>query len=593
MQLDRTHVTIRVRTLSEIGDLALLMIRRYPHAFFHAFFLGASGWILANALLLGGLSAVFTGESIFSGDSGDERFRYLFWVMTLVFLQTPLAGVLTTYTLGQAIFEQEPSLRKAFREVRSLFWPLFWTLGVKRLAIPAMMVVAVRWNQPAHPFYDVLLPIFFILAAALIRSNRPFVAEMILLERCPIRSKREGVITLRRRSKALHSPLASELGGRFLTVSMTLTALLFCLYFALVWVRGIAVGVWDADALAMHVFFPLSLWLIASFSVVVRLLGYLDARIRLEGWEVELALRAEAIRQFGEDFMEVPLNEVRQPGRKPVGKTSTTVLVLIGLATLFSPLGNSRADAAKRIGVLPLADAPVVADSAWFDSQSDSLRPIELDDTQVETKNRDSRWVPQPAKAKTQASAGSAAGNNTSSWGGISLWNLAGWGLLLCLIAVAVGGLMYLFGNSSFDFRTDPLGQSLVHHRRLDEQTKQRIAELPAELRDTDINPRTELERLMQLGDFDRAIIFLYGHQLLMLDRAGWLRLSRWKTNNQYVRETRQSHPRVGEHLGHIASEFERSYFGKHRITREIFDSLWQENLQVEEIVSTGGGTSS
>ena len=34
---------------------------------------------------------------------------------------------------------------------------------------------------------------------------------------------------------------------------------------------------------------------------MVRLLSYLDTRIRLEGWEVELAIRVEAMRQFGED----------------------------------------------------------------------------------------------------------------------------------------------------------------------------------------------------------------------------------------------------------------------------------------------------
>jgi len=40
MQLDRTHVAIRLRTLSEIGDLAMIMIRRYPTALLIGFAAG-------------------------------------------------------------------------------------------------------------------------------------------------------------------------------------------------------------------------------------------------------------------------------------------------------------------------------------------------------------------------------------------------------------------------------------------------------------------------------------------------------------------------------------------------------------------------
>ena len=53
------------------------------------------------------------------------------------------------------------------------------------------------------------------------------------------------------------------------------------------------------------VIYPLSLWCVAGISVMVRLLNYLDCRIRLEGWEVELAVRAEAMRQFGDDSVAV------------------------------------------------------------------------------------------------------------------------------------------------------------------------------------------------------------------------------------------------------------------------------------------------
>ncbi len=593
MQLDRTHVAIRVRTLSEIGDLSLLLIRRYPRAYFHAFFLGAAFWIIADVLLLAWLPAQFMGPEFFEGEFAGERLRYLFWMMTLVFLQAPLAGIVTTYVLGQSIFEQQPRLSSAIKDIRPLFWRLIWTLGFQRMAIPAMLVVAFRYGTEAHGFYDAVLPITFLLIAAVIRSNRPFVAEMILLERCPLRSKTEGEITLRKRSKALHTPLASELGGRFLTVSIVLSVLMLCLFFALVWTRGVTLGDWSADTFAMLVFYPLALWLIASLSVVSRLLSYLDARIRLEGWEVELAIRAEAIRQFGQDFMSVPLKKSPPAIQNETPPTATTPaahpmqpIPAAGIKTLIllaMCLAGCNTVAAAEPAEQP---APVVADSSWFDSSEQSLVPIELEDNRVDAKNRDSRWLPKPPKPKAAAPP---PATTTSWWNMLSFWEIVGWMLLLLTVSGLVALLVYLFNNSSFDFRQDLPSQSIVHNHTLDEQTKQRIAELPAELRDTNVSPRTELERLMKAGDFDRAIIFLYGHQLLMLDRIGWLRLSRWKTNNQYVRETNQSHTPTGGQLGRTVKAFERSYFGKHSLSREDFETLWQENLVMEAAITNVG----
>ena len=37
----------------------------------------------------------------------------------------------------------------------------------------------------------------------------------------------------------------------------------------------------------------MSLWIVVGFFTVTRFLSYLDLRIRREGWEVELLMRAE------------------------------------------------------------------------------------------------------------------------------------------------------------------------------------------------------------------------------------------------------------------------------------------------------------
>ncbi len=641
MQLDRTHVAIRVRTLSEIGDLSLVMIRRYPRAFFQAFFVGAAFWIIADLLLLGWLPLQPNDQVQFESTFSADRFRYVTWMTTLVFLQAPIAGALTTYMLGQSIFEQQISLGKAIAEVRPVGWQLIRVLGSRRLAIPAMVVVGLRWNTETNVFFDFFVPVAFLVVAALIRSSRPFVAEMILLERCPLRSKRADVITLRRRSKALHSPMASELGGRFLAVGLTLTVLLACLFYALIWARGMALGYWTSDAFALLVFFPLALWLIASLSVVVKLLGYLDARIRLEGWEVELAIRAEAIRQFGEDSMSTVLPSTAAattsttPAHTPaVPRAAATVKNLIILVACllthveFSTpiqaqdldgrnaslvvcqgwkLGLAEVDFGKdphAAGSLTrsttrklkadkplafMAESPVVADSAWFDAERRKLRSIELNDHRVDSGNRQSRWLPKPDKPKPPATQSQSQSTTSSQWSNMGIGYVIGWVMLIAIVCGVVALVMYVFANSAFEFRDETPRQAIVGGRALDEQTKQRIAELPAELRQTNVSPRSELERLMRIGDFDHAIVFLYGHQLLMLDRVGSLRLSRWKTNNQYLRETRHSDPSVGDQLRVTVDAFERSYFGKHALDRTQFDRLWQENLAMEANLAARG----
>ncbi len=301
MQLDRTHVVIRLRTLSEIGDLAMVMIRRYPAALLIGFAVGAIPWAIGNAVLLSWIPLNEAAYGLDDEEALAEISRYMAWMALLVTLQTPAAGVLTTLYLGQAVFEQRPTWASVFGESKRQFARWFWVLGGKRLALPAMLVLAFRWGQPVNWFWDVIVPIAFVIALTTIRSSRPFMPEILLLEQCPIRSDSEAVITMGRRSKSLHSPVASDLGGRFLAVSFVLFWMLLSVLYTLIWIRGIATGFWTWDLWVLLVMYPLALWTVAGVSVLVRLLSYLDTRIRLEGWEVELAIRAEAMRQFGDE----------------------------------------------------------------------------------------------------------------------------------------------------------------------------------------------------------------------------------------------------------------------------------------------------
>ena len=303
MQLDRTHVVIRRRTLPEIGDLALVMLRRYPSALTVGFMIGVFPWLIANWILIGWIPLEEAKYGLGDDEAMAEIWRYIAWMAVLVVLQTPLAGAATTLYLGQAVFEQKPPWSFVFKQLKKQVGGLLWTLGIKRLAIPAMVICAFRFGQAANWFWDMVVPGGLMLTIAFIRSNRPFLPEILVLEQCPIRaSGAENAITVARRSKSLHQPMASDLGGRYMSVSFVLFWLFLSVLYTFVFCRGITLGMWNWDLVFLLGMIPIALWVVAGTSVIIRLLNYLDTRIRLEGWEVELAVRAEAIRQFGEEL---------------------------------------------------------------------------------------------------------------------------------------------------------------------------------------------------------------------------------------------------------------------------------------------------
>jgi hypothetical protein len=302
MQLDRTHVVIRVRSLSEIGDLALVMIRQYPQALYIGFVSGAILWALANAALLSWIPIQEASYGLDDEEAQTELYRYVTWMALLVALQAPAAGVPMTLYLGQAVFEKQPTWSSVFAETRRQFWKWLWSLSVLRYAIPAMLVVAFRWGVPFGGFWDVFVPILLLLLMTVTRSSRPFMPEIILLEQCPLKSESDSVITVARRSKSLHNPMTGDLSGRFIAVGFIAIAMAISVMYSLIFVRGITTNLWDLlDLFVLLFLYPLSLWIVAGLSVIARLLNYIDARIRLEGWEVELAIRAEAMRQFGDE----------------------------------------------------------------------------------------------------------------------------------------------------------------------------------------------------------------------------------------------------------------------------------------------------
>ena len=232
-----------------------------------------------------------------------------------------------------------------------------------------------------------------------------------------------------------------------------------------------------------------------------------------------------------------------------------------------------------------------LGDSMWYDSDAGEIVPVEVESEIDDSDNRDSRWLPkakrvrQPnANTATNTGGGGAGGGaGTGLFGsGLSIGNVFGWVLLITLIALGIGLIVYAVSKTEMDTKPASRSRAKKLSQSPDEQMIERMKHLPAELRRTDVNLRSEAERLMREGQYDQAIILLFGHQLLLLDRVGMLRLNRGKTNRKYVRETRSSDPKSAKRLQRTVTAFERSYFGRHTIGQREFSDLWRQNEQLE-----------
>lgn len=297
MQLDKTLIVVRERSIFDTLDLALRVLRIYAWPLWVMMFLGAIGWAVANLALTGWMLSVDL-DAPDSPEAIGGIIRYLWTVALLVYLEAPLASAFATVYLGQALFVERPRWRDCVRDVL-LFSPrLIWCHVVLRGILVAMLLVVSIDRSSSFSGAEVLL-LLLVMGVSVRRVTAPLLNEIILLERNPLRSTRGHASTVGRRSSMLHGPAS----GNLITLGFTLGIFALPLVVVLVATFWALVALFAQDLevipLVLHVGYPLALWLTATYLTVVRFLSYLDLRIRFEGWEVELRLRAEANRLAG------------------------------------------------------------------------------------------------------------------------------------------------------------------------------------------------------------------------------------------------------------------------------------------------------
>jgi len=239
-------------------------------------------------------------DAYFYSEESGTIARYLWDMTLLVFISAPLASIFTTKFLGDAVFVERPSLRSVWSSVWRFMPRVVWCQLILRGVLAAWLIfLAVDRESDFHVGLEFLLLGGLVSYSALVRALRPFINEIILLECNPILAKNETQITIRKRSSHLHSPSSGDLISRWLGsvgIACLLTGSVFGTF---LFCSGVFLNDWQPGPWMLLTVYPLSLWIVAWFMAVVRFLSYLDLRIRHEGWETELLLRAEATRLAG------------------------------------------------------------------------------------------------------------------------------------------------------------------------------------------------------------------------------------------------------------------------------------------------------
>ncbi len=298
MQLDRTEIAIRQRSATELLDLSLRVLKR------HGLKIAAACAILGVPFLIADvwLSAwMFSEDALLAVEQVTDpqnylRARHALHLLVLFLFQFPLISLPATMLLGDQVFFEAPSFKQLIKKMSEVWLQAIWVLGIARMSLVSLVLAFfVNRNTVFDPSFELGL-LMALSIVLLIRAVWPFAPEILGLEKCLIRATPASPISYSARRTGLHQSVSSDHVGRFIACSLTAILLASIIGSALLTAISALKGNLDLSPWYDRMLIPLVLWLVGIFVVVFRFLCYLDSRIRLEGWELELRLRAEGQR---------------------------------------------------------------------------------------------------------------------------------------------------------------------------------------------------------------------------------------------------------------------------------------------------------
>ena len=553
MHAEGLMITVRPRGILECLDLAVMFCGRRPLP-------------VALAAVIGAVPCMLVNRLYFANASEDAA---LVAAMVLG-VEAAWAAVPLTLYLGQSVFSDRFSWRAAARGF----------LG----GLPALIV-----------FQTILRGICLatVLLAPVAFVGMYYLDQIILLERPAltrlwrrrgaINQGRLGAILMLVSIDALVVTVGTTLGTDFLaTISRTWHG------------RGIAWSAASGNGDIVAALFSwhgqIAFWAACGFLTVFRFFTYLDMRIRREGWDIELRLRAE------ETYAGLPRRDSSR-GRTAVVTILTAALMMSGADTVHAAGGSNMptTDSNSARTALNRQSFP------WYDSAADRYRPLvdpgstpRADHRQAERSTTVRRGATQRRGGGSGSSTAADDGRDASSSPPIAnppadsmspkLIGGLGWAIVTAsLVAAVVGLIALLIRHGLGERRHDEDGNAV---ERVDTGESHADVSLPAGIRLADGDLLARASAIAEQGDYSAAIIFYQAWMLTELDRKAALVLAPGKTTGQYRAEVAATAPGIADLFGMSCRLFEDAFFGRLAIERTAFQEVWGRRGEFSTAVS-------
>ena len=208
-------------------------------------------------------------------------------------------------------------------------------------------------------------------------------------------------------------------------------------------------------------------------------------------------------------------------------------------------------------------------DFPWYDAKTDSFKQVPLQKTKTPgSTNRKSNWQQNPPTARKGGTGGRTANLGTGA-GASTGFSGFFWVLVGMMLLLVIGLLVWAF------LRVESEDTSQVRKLvKRNEDDEERIENLPFEIRRTLGTMFEEAKLAYESGNYREAMIYLFSHMLIEMDRAHWIHLKKAKTNGQYLAEIRANMP-LKNIFRHTSQVFEDVFFGQREINQQQFESCW------------------
>jgi len=209
----------------------------------------------------------------------------------------------------------------------------------------------------------------------------------------------------------------------------------------------------------------------------------------------------------------------------------------------------------------------------WYDAARDRVQPLDISRTGDSSwLHSVGEWIDRVFQKVGEFFARVAGSLNLPTFGSS--------GNLLPFALIVIGGILLvvliwrLWNSAGFSTNGDSSGREKVGRAG-------RIISLPEEFDSAMAkDPWSEADARRRRGDYSGAVIYLFAHQLLELDRLGVVRLTPGGTGRKYVTSVRD--PEFRGPLSATLDLFEQAYYGHKRISAPSFDRVWEsaQNFQ-------------